>query len=309
MLALVNAAAARSPSGEARGTVAERRHALAGGLQQMRLVTSRGRTPVVTDDHQVPVEGGEIGVRRYRPAGRTGPLPTYLFLHGGSYWLGSVAEYDPICRAYAAGADCQVVSVDYRLAPEHPFPTGVEDCYAALLWLTGHAAALEVDLDRLAVGGISAGGGLAAALTLMARDRGGPALCFLALDIPSLDLTLSQPSISEFGEGHLLTRRSLVEAVGFYLPDPDLARHPYASPLLAEDLTGLPPTFVLTSECDPLRDEGEAYARRLVEAGVAVSTYRAAGHVHGSIYMTRFLPSARAAVGATTGALSAALHG
>lgn len=309
LLALVNAAERRQPPGPAQGSVAERRRAAARGPQQMRVVTARGRTPVVTDDHRVPVEGGEIGVRRYRPAGRSGPLPTHLFLHGGSYWLSSVDDYDPICFTYAGGADCQVVSVDYRLAPEHPFPTGVEDSYAALLWLVAHAAVLDVDLDRLSVGGISAGGGLAAALTLMARDRSGPSLCFLAVDIPSLDLTLSQPSIEEFGEGHLLTRASLVEAVGFYLPEPELARHPYASPLLAEDLRGLPPASVLTCECDPLRDEGEAYARRLREAGVAVSTYRAAGHVHGSIYMTRLLPSARAAVAATTGALRTALHG
>ncbi|WP_375424603.1 alpha/beta hydrolase [uncultured Friedmanniella sp.] len=307
LLALANAAARRA--GPPQGTVAERRAAAARGPLQMRVVTARGRTRVVAEDHRVSVEGGQIGVRRYRPAGRSGPLPTHLFLHGGSYWLSDVDDYDPICRSYAGGADCQVVSVDYRLAPEHPFPTGVEDAYAVLLWVAANAGDLDVDLARLSVGGISAGGGLAAALTLMSRDRGGPALCFLAVDIPSFDLTLSQPSIAEFGEGYLLTRASLMEACDFYLPDPELARHPYASPLLAEDLSGLPPAHVLTCECDPLRDEGEAYAARLREAGVAVSTYRAAGHVHGSIYTTRFLPSARAAVAATTTALRTALHG
>ena len=222
--------------------------------------------------------------------------------------MSSAADYDPICLRYAGGADCQVISVDYRLAPEHPFPTGAEDGYAALLWVAAHAEELEVQLDRLSVGGISAGGGLAAALTLMTRDRGGPRLCFLAVDIPALDATMSQPSVQEFGEGYVLTRESLVEAYGFYLPDPALARHPYASPLLAEDLSGLPPAFVLTCECDPLRDEGEAYARRLREAGVPVTTYRAAGHVHSSTYLTRLLPSARRAVAATTDALRAALH-
>lgn len=308
LLALSNAAERRRPVGAERVSVAERRRAAATGPLQMATVTSRRRR-VVRTDHRVPVDGGEIELRCYRPVGRSGRLPTHLFLHGGSYWLSSAADYDPICTAYAQDADCQVLSVDYRLAPEHPFPTGLEDGYTALLWVAAHAERLGVDLDRLSVGGISAGGGLATALTLMVRDRGGPRLCFLAVDIPALDATLSQPSVEEFAEGYLLTRPSLVEAYGFYLTDPALARHPYVSPLLAEDLTGLPPAFVLTCECDPLRDEGEAYARRLREAGVAVQTYRAAGHVHGSIYLTRLLPSARRAVAATTGALRTALHG
>lgn len=308
LLALANAAERRHPDGPERGSVAERRRRSAASPGQMATVTARGRTPVVTTEHRVSVAGGEIGVRRYRPAGRTGPLPTHLFLHGGSFWLSSAAAYDPICSTYAGDADCQVFSVDYRLAPEHPFPTAAEDGYAALLWLAAHADELGVDLDRLSVGGISAGGGLAATLTLMVRDRGGPRICFLAVDIPALDATMSQPSIEEFAEGYRLTRKSLVEAYAFYLPDPALARHPYASPLLAEDLSGLPPAFVLTCECDPLRDEGEAYARRLREAGVAVSTYRAAGHIHSSTYLTRLLPSARRAVAATTQALRKALH-
>ena len=308
LLGLVTLGRGRARRQARRRTVPERRWAAARGLLQMRVVTARSPIPVTTTDHRVPVAGGEILVRSYRPLASRGPGPAHLFLHGGSYWLSDVAAYDPICSWYAAEADCQVLSVDYRLAPEHPFPTGAEDAYAALLWVAAHAPDLEVDLDRLSVGGISAGGGLAAALTLMVRDRGGPASCFLILEIPALDATLSQPSVADYGHGYLLDRESMVEGYGFYLPDPALAAHPYASPLLAEDLTGLPPTYVLTAECDPLRDEGEAYARRLVDAGVQVQTYRAEGHVHGSVYATRVLPSARRAVAATTAALRTALH-
>ncbi|MET1007281.1 MAG: alpha/beta hydrolase, partial [Propionibacteriaceae bacterium] len=233
-------------------------------------------------------------------------LPVHLFLHGGSFWLGSVAEYEPLCRWYAATVGCVVVSVEYRLAPEFPYPTAVEDCYAALCWVAEHAEELEIDGDRVSVGGVSAGGNLAAVVSLLARDRGGPPIVLQVLEIPVTDLTMSQPSVDEFAEGHFLTKASLQEAYGFYLSDPRSASDPYASPLLAADLAGLPPAFVLTCECDPLRDEGEAYARRLSEAGGTVQGYRVPGHVHGSLYLTRFLPSARRAVASTCAALTSA---
>jgi acetyl esterase len=201
-------------------------------------------------------------------------------------------------------AGCVVVSVEYRLAPESPYPGPVEDSYAALTWTADNADRLGIDPARIGVGGVSAGGGLAAATALMARDRGGPQLKFQLLEIPVTDTTLSQPSVEEFATGYGLTRAELSEGYGFYLPDDTQAHEPYASPLLADDLSGLPSAFVLTCECDPLRDEGEAYAARLRAAGVDATLYRAAGHIHGSTYMTRFLPSARAALAATTAALA-----
>lgn len=302
MLALAN----RFERAQPELTVGQRRAAAARGPQQMCWVTARGRRPVQASDHQVPASDGEILVRIYRPAGReTSALPAHVYLHGGSFWLGSVADYDPICRHYAGAVDCVVASVDYRLAPDHPYPTGLEDGYAALTWLVEHATELGVDPQRITVGGFSAGGGLAAAIALLARDRGGPRLVGQALESPILDLTLSTDSMREFACGYSLTRASLVEAYGFYLGKTGRATDPYASPLLADDLTGLPPAYVLTCECDPLRDEGEAYAARLAAAGVPVESHRVRGHLHGSIYLTRLLPSARRAVARTEAALRA----
>ena len=285
---------ARSP------TVAQRRVAAARSLLGMPTVTRRGRGRLRVCDHRI-AEG--VGVRRYRPVGVDGPLPTHVLIHGGCYWAGSVDAYDPICRWYAGELGAQVFSVDYRLAPEHPFPAGVEDCYAALAWVADRSAELGVDPNRLSIGGISAGGGLAAAVALVARDRRGPALCAQVLEIPMLDPSRSQPSVTEFGQGYGLTSADLAEGWGFYLPD-GAGADPYASPLGASDLSGLPPAIVLTDGSDPLRDEGEAYAARLAAAGVSVQTYRARGHVHASHYLTRLLPSARRAVSWTTDALA-----
>jgi acetyl esterase len=262
-------------------------------------------------DLLVPVAGGQIMIRLYRAVERAlAPMPTHLYLHGGSFWLDSVEVYDPICRWLASTIDCQIVSVDYRLAPEHPYPTAIEDGYAVLCWVADHAQGLAVDLDRLSVGGFSAGGNLATVLTMTTRDRSGPAICFQALQSPVTDLTLSQPSLTEFGTGFGLTRASLVEAYGFYLTDPKQAQESYASPLLAMDLSGLPPAYISTCEYDPLRDEGEAYGRRLLAAGVPVEMYRVPGHLHASIYLTRLLPSARDAMQRMADALKRAYgHG
>ena len=294
---------------EGRQSVTQRRAAAAASVLQMRNVTARTRQPLETRDHRVPVAGGEISVRAYRPSasGLARPaLAAHVFFHGGSFWLGSVTEYEPLCRWYAAAVGCVVFSVEYRLAPEFPYPTGVEDCYASYCWLARHAAELGVDPARISVGGVSAGGTMAAAVSLLARDRSGPPPLLQVLEIPATDLTMSQPSVDEFADGYVLTRASLREGYDFYTPDASRRREPYASPLLAADLSGLPPAYVLTCECDPLRDEGEAYAARLAAAGGRVSTYRAAGHVHGSTYLTRFLPSARQAVAGTCAVLATA---
>lgn len=302
MLAVANAGERERPG----LSVPERRAAASRGPLQLRWVTARGRRSVQVNGYVVPVVNGEIVVRVYRPAAARDSLPAHLYLHGGSFWLGSVADYDPICRWYAAEVGCAVVSVDYRLAPEHPYPTGLEDAYAALTWVVEHAAEIGVDPQRISVGGFSAGGGLAAALTLVARDRSGPKIIFQSLESPILDLTLSTDSMRQLASGYGLTRDSLVEAYAFYLGTNGRAEDSYASPLLAEDLTALPPAYVLTCECDPLRDEGEEYADRLAAAGVPVELHRVAGHVHGSIYLTRALPSARRAVRRTAAALRSA---
>jgi acetyl esterase len=247
---------------------------------------------VVQADYQVPTGGREILVRCYVPEG-TGPFPGHLYLHGGAFWAGSVADYDPLCRWYAAAGGCVVAAVDYDLAPQHKYPVQVEQAYAALRWLAANAPDLGVRADRLSVGGTSAGGSLAAAVALMARDRGGPSLCFQLLEIPVTDCSTSYPSMREFGTGYLLTRQDLEEAFDLYLASPVQAQESYASPVRTADLSGLPPALILTSGCDPLRDQGEAYAARLRDAGVPVTLRRYDGHVHSSTYLSRLFPSAR----------------
>jgi acetyl esterase len=287
-------------------SVSERRAAAARNPLQMRNVTAAGRSKLDVSDHRIVVAGGEITVRSYRKPTTADASPVHVFFHGGSFWLGSVAEYEPLCRWYAATVGCVVISVEYRLAPEFPYPIPPEDCYAALCWTAEQAHRLGLDTSRLSVGGVSAGGTLAAAVALMARDRSGPRILLQVLEIPATDLTMRHPSIEEFAVGYSLTKAAIEEGNGFYVPKSMQAQEAYASPLLAKDVSGLPPAFVLTCECDPLRDEGEAYARRLADAGCQVMLHRVQGHVHGSIYLTRFLPSARRAVAKTCDALATA---
>ena len=294
-LAVTRALERRRPSRAT--TVDERRAEGERSPLALRNVTRTGRGPLTVVDQVV----GGVRVRIHRPDGVGRPLPTHVFIHGGSYWAGSVEAYDPLCSWYARSVGCQVVNVDYRLAPEHPYPAGLDDCHAALTGVADRADELRVDPTRLSVGGVSAGGGLAAALALLARDGSGPALRLQLLEIPMLDPTMGSCSLTTYDEGYGIGRADVATGWRHYLGSavPDA----YAGPAGAEDLTGLPPAAVLTAGCDPLRDEGEAYATRLAAAGVPVTTYRAHGHVHSSHYLTRFLPSARRAVGWTTEAL------
>ena len=287
-------------------TVDERRAEGERSLLSMRNVTRRGRGQLTVEDREVLADGRGVRVRRYRPSGPAA-LPTHLLIHGGAYWAGSVDAHDPLCEWYARTVPCQVFSVGYRLAPEHPYPAGLEDCYTALAWVAEHAGELGVDAERLSVGGVSAGAGLAAAVALLARDRSGPALRLQLLEIPMVDPTMGGRSLETYAAGFGLTRDKVAAGWRHYLPD-GLSTGPgnvpaYAGAFGAGDLAGLPPAAVLTDGCDPLRDEGEAYAARLRTAGVPVTTYRASGHVHSSNYLTRFLPSARRAVAWTTDAL------
>jgi acetyl esterase len=275
-----------------------------GGWTMMR----KGPEPAETVDLLVPVEGGRIGVRLYRPP-TPGPHPLYVFLHGGGWCAGTIDERDPRCRAIAAGADCLVASVDYRLAPENQYPTAPEDCYAALCWLVAHDDELRIAADRIAIGGESAGANLAAVVCLMARDRNGPRICHQWLDVPATDLTLSQSGHREVPDGYLLDTATIVDYLAHYLVDPEQAREPYCSPLLADDLRGLPPAWIMTAELDKLRGDGEAYAAALEAAGVAAHHVRLDGHIHASFALTRLLESSRTYERDAIAALAAAFDG
>ncbi len=271
------------------------------------LVMAKGPEPASQTDQLVPVDGGNIVVRIYRPHGR-GPFPLYIFLHGGGWCVGTLDERNARCRAISAGAQCVVASVDYRMAPENTYPTPGDDCYAALVWLADHASDINVDPSRIAIGGESAGGNLAAVTCLMARDRSGPSICHQWLDVPATDLTLSQPSITSVPDGHLLDRSDIDRYLACYLADPAQATDAYASPLLADDLTGLPPAWIMSAEFDKLRDDGKAYADALDAAGVPITYRLLSGHVHPSFAFTRLLPSAKAYEEAAISALAAAFR-
>ncbi len=191
--------------------------------------------------------------------------------------------HDDLCRNLANGAGCIVVSVDYRLAPEHKFPAAPEDCYAATRWVAENAARLNGDASRIAVGGDSAGGNLTAAVTLIARDQNGPPLIFQLLIYPVTDATGSSPSMIENAEGYGLTREDMIWFTNHYLNNEDEQKNPLASPLLAPDLSDLPPALIISAEYDPLRDEGELYGQRLKEADVPVTITRYNGMIYGFV--------------------------
>ncbi len=219
-----------------------------------------------------------IGARLYRPA--AGRLPLLVYFHGGGWVVGSVALSDNSCRALANASGCAVLSVEYRLAPEHPYPAAADDAYAAMAWAADHASELGIDSGRIAVGGSSAGGNLAAVVSLMARDRKGPRLRAQYLHVPVVDHDFTRPSYRANETGMGLTRKGMEWFWKNYVPDVKTRDEPYASPLRAKDLRGLPPAIVVTAECDPLRDEGAAYAERLRGAGVPVTYMEYAGMVH-----------------------------
>ncbi|MWK37536.1 alpha/beta hydrolase fold domain-containing protein [Actinomadura sp. J1-007] len=219
-------------------------------------------------------------------------LPVVVFFHGGGFVLCGLDSHDRLCRALTAGSGAIVMAVDYRLAPEHPFPAAVEDARAAVAWASRNAAALGGDPARLAVAGDSAGGALAASACLHARDRGGPHVAFQLLIYPVTDAAQDTASYRDHAEGGFLTAAHMRWFWEQYLSDPAQAADPDASPLRADDLSGLPPACVLTAECDPLRDEGEAYAARLAEAGVPVQSRRFEGAFHGFASLDHVLPVA-----------------
>lgn len=247
------------------------------------------------EDTTLPGPGGApLPVRIYRP--QAGRLPALLYYFGGGWTLGGIDTADGICRRLANAVGCLVVTVGYRLAPEHPFPAAVHDCHAALRWAAQEAEALGADPARLAVAGDSAGGNLAAAVTLLARAEQRPRLAGQLLVYPNTDQLADDASLRENDDPYLFNRRSVAWYARHYLTDPADALNPLASPLRAPDLSGLPPALIITAEHDPLRDQGEAYARRLAEAGVAVELTRYTGMTHGFFAMTGTVDDARTAI-------------
>src|SRR5581483_7271989 len=253
------------------------------------------------DDRQIPGPGGLIPVRVYTPVDTEDALPGVVYLHGGGWAIMGIETHDWICRRLAKEAGAVVVSVEYRLAPEHPFPAPLDDCYDATKWVVEHAAELGIDAARVAVAGDSAGGNLSAAVALRARAAGGPPLVAQVLVYPVTDASFDTPSYAENGKGYLLEADSMRWFWDQYLGpdgDPDDA---YASVLRAADLSGLPPALVITAEYDPLRDEGEAYARRLDGFDVPTTLVRYDGVVHGFLGMREIVPEADEAMARIAG--------
>ena len=257
------------------------------------------------EDRMIAGPGGDLRLRLYRPTG-SGPFPILVFFHGGGWIRGSLDTHDGLCRSLANRAACLVISVDYRLSPEVPFPAAVEDCFAATRWVADQAAALDGDPSRLAVGGDSAGGNLTAVVTLLARERGGPALLYQVLIYPVTDYAFDTPSYHENGTGYNLTRDAMIYYWNLYLGDPADGQNPLASPLKAPDLSGLPPALIITAVYDPLRDEGLAYADRLRAAGVPVQSTCYPGVFHGFLGQAALIDKGKQAIEEVAAALRSA---
>ena len=258
-----------------------------------------------TEDCRVPGPSGEIPVRIYR-SDVAGPLPVLVYYHGGGWVLGGIATHEAFCCSIANAAECIVVSVAYRLAPEYKYPAAADDAYAATKWVFEHAWRFDGDPQRIAVGGDSSGGNLAAVVALMARDRAAFRPVLQVLIYPITDFNLDRPSYRENADGYMLTREDMAWFWQCYLARSEDGYQPYASPLRAANLDGLPPALVITAQYDPLRDEGEAYAARLREASVPVVLTRYNGMIHGFIRRTARFDQARVAVNEMVSALKRA---
>jgi acetyl esterase len=284
----------------------------AGARRSLRdlLVDEEPYEPVgAVDEFELPGPDGPVAVRLYTPEA-AGPHPVLVFVHGGGWVRGDLDTHDNVCRALCARAGCAVLSVDYRRAPEHPFPAALEDCYAALEWTAEHAGRLTLDPDRIAVGGDSAGGNLSAGLALMARDRDGPALARQLLIYPAV----ASPELQSFDSyeenafGYLLERPGIEWYYERYAPSPAQARNEYLAPLLASDLSGLPPATVVTAGFDPLRDEGIEYADRLAADGVDVEHRHYEGMIHAFVSLPEAMSAGDEALSAMAGDLRAAFE-
>ena len=250
------------------------------------------------EDRQIPGPVQPIKVRIYTPQAsqEQASLPVLVWYHGGGFVIGDLDSHDSACRALANQTECLVVAVDYRLAPEHKFPGAVEDCEAALHWVAAHATELGGDPGRIAVGGDSAGGNLAAVVALLAREKGGPKLCFQLLIYPCVAPEPETPSHHQFAEGYLLTRKTITWFFKQYLRSSKDTLDPRYAPLEEKDLSSLPPSLVIVAGFDPLRDEGVDYAKALIEAGNKVTLSNYEGMIHGFYLMGGMIDKANQAI-------------
>ena len=299
--AVLDAIAAQGGKPIEESTPAEIRASRAQNAEAMAALAGPEQRVARAEDRTIPGPGGPIPVRVYWPViGKK--LPALVYLHGGGWVFGNIGTVDRTCRALANSVECVVVNVDYRLAPEHKYPAAAEDTYAVITYLAAHPGEFSADAGRIAVAGDSAGGNLATVACLMSRDRGGPRLAFQLLVYPVTDYEDDRPSVSE-NDGYLLNRAVMRYFWDHYVSSPEQGRQPYASPINANSLAGLPPAMIITAECDPLRDQGEAYARRLQEFGVPAQLKRYDGAIHVFFQMGAVIDSGRQAVADAAAAL------
>lgn len=266
---------------------------------KMRVDKLKTREPILrSEDRRITGPAGDIAIRIYTPRElkQGEKMPVLLWYHGGGFVIGDLDTHDSACRMLANQTDCLVVAVDYRLAPEHKFPAAVEDCHAALLWVAKHEAEFGGDASRLAVGGDSAGGNLATAIAIMARDAGSPKLAYQLLIYPCVAPEPETASHHKFAEGYVLSRKTIVWFFKHYLKTKSDMRDFRFAPLVSDDLSSLPPALVLVAGYDPLRDEGVEYAKRLIEAGNRVRLSNYEGAVHGFYLMGGAVDLAKQAV-------------
>lgn len=258
------------------------------------------KLPGDMEDRTIPAgPKGKVGLRIFRPEGNRSVLPVVMYFHGGGWVLGDVETYDRFVREIVNGSGAAVVFVEYSRAPEERYPVAVEECYAATQWVADHASEIRVLPDQIAVAGDSAGGNIAASVTILAKQRGGPRIDVQVLIYPATTATFDTPSFEQFADGHFLTRDATLWFWRQYVPDPAQDSEPTACPLKAslDQLKDLPPALIITAECDILRDEGEMYARKLAQAGVSATCTRYLGAIHGFMGLNALAetPAARAA--------------
>ena len=259
------------------------------------------------ENFAIPGPGGDLRARSYAPIAAAGSLPTLVYFHGGGFVAGSLQSHDGLCRLFTAEGGFKVIAVDYRLAPEHPWPAAVDDAWAALQWIEANASDLGVDAGRIAVGGDSAGGMLAAIVTQLAREKGGVQIAYQMLLFPNTQVGGETSSMNEFAVGYFLERRVIDYFNSLYLPAGTDRNSPKVSPLRAKSFAGLPPAYVMLGGFDPLHDEGLAYADKLRGAGVKVTIADYPDLVHGFIYLQTVLPQAHEAVAEAAKAVKRAL--
>jgi acetyl esterase/lipase len=258
-----------------------------------------GETPDNLDvsDEVISTSLADIPIRIYRPEGTQDQLmPALIYFHGGGWCIGDLDSHDHVCRWLASHSECVVISVDYRMGPEHKFPAAVEDAFKSVKWISSHADELKIDENRIGIGGDSAGGNLSAVVTLLAREQGGPHFGCQLLIYPATDMLMRFPSHAICGDGYRLTRTSIAWFISGYLRNGEDMYDKRASPLMAESHADLPPAFIMTAAFDPLKDEGEAYAAKLTESGVEVKYHCYEGMVHGFIAMPGAVDMAKTAL-------------